>query len=378
MKVAILADFPLHVLPEFGEAFRPGGHYATWLPQLAGAFETAADLQAHWVVLSSRVSTARIFTWKNQTFHILPTDLKHRASTFFRKDRALIRQVLAEIQPDLVHGWGTEDVYGLAAVAAPYPGLVSLQGILSHYMLKCRRQPREYFQGLLELYVLGRARRLTVESEWGRKRLARRNPFATISLVEYGVQPHFFDVPWQPDPAKPVAIFVGSLSPIKGIQDLVAAFQAPALAGTELWVVGGGSGTWVENLRRRAPTNIRWLGRKTSQETAVLLGQAWCLALPTRADTSPNVVKEARVIGLPVITTPCGGQVGYIENEQNGFLFEPEDIRRLTGNLTRLLGDLATAKKMGAYGHAGQRDWFRPENTASGFLKIYREMVKQT
>lgn len=376
IKVAILAHFPLHVIPAFGEEFRPQGHYGTWFPQIAEAFEKFRDMEIHWVVLDSRLGKAREILWRNQHFHILPTATRHRASTLFRKDRAALRKVLREIQPDLVHGWGTEDIYAIAAATSGYPNIVSMQGILSHYVLKNKMSPRVYFQALLELIVLWRADRVTVESQWGEKCLQRRNPFARISLVEYGVQSQFFDEEWSPDPEKPVAIFIGSINPRKGIQDLVAAFRNPSLAGSELWVVGGDSGPWGEGLRADASANVRWLGRKTSQETAGLLGRAWCLALPTRADTSPNVVKEARVIGLPVITTPCGGQASYIEDGRNGFFVAPGDVQQLTKCLAQLLCDFATTKKMGAYRHEEQRAWFNPENTALGFLHLYHAVVK--
>ena len=98
MRVAILADFPLHVIPEFGERFRHQGHYATWLPQLAEAFEDCSDLDAHWVVLSARITEPLEFRWKNQTFHVLPSKPKGRASTFFAADRKAIRACLAEIK----------------------------------------------------------------------------------------------------------------------------------------------------------------------------------------------------------------------------------------------------------------------------------------
>jgi glycosyltransferase involved in cell wall biosynthesis len=88
------------------------------------------------------------------------------------------------------------------------------------------------------------------------------------------------------------------------------------------------------------------------------------------------VVKEARVIGLPVITTRCGGQVGYVADGQNGFLVDPGNVPQLADRLAHILADLDTAKKMGGHEQASQRAWFRPENTANGFLQLYREMVR--
>ena len=373
MKVAILAEFPLHFIPEFGERYRPGGHYATWLPQLAEAFESFPDLEIHWITLCSLLTTPMEVTWKKQKFHILPTETSSRATTLYAKDRHRIRTVLDTIRPHLVHGWGSEDVYGLAAVQSGFPNIVSMQGILSHYIFKTKMHPRVYLQALIEIFILWRAGCITVESAWGRACVLRRNPFARVSLVEYGVQPHFFDVAWTPDPEKPAAIFIGSITARKGIQDLVAAFRDPALAHAELRVVGGDAGEWGERLRAGAPDNVRWLGRKTSQEAAELLGRAWCLALPTRADTSPNVVKEARVIGLPVVSTPCGGQSSYVENGSNGFLVAPGDIRTLVDKLQSLLSNLDFCRSQGAYKHPEQRRFFDPHQTAEGFRRIYLE-----
>lgn len=375
VKVAILAEFPLHVIPDFGEAYVPKGHYATWFPQLAQAYAGFPDLDAHWIVLSPRLKEPREVRWNGQTFHILPTGTRGRASTLFAKDRKAIQSRIASIQPQLVHGWGTEDVHGLAAVNSGLPNIVSLQGILSHYILKNRMPLRNYLQATLELYVLLKAGCVTVESSWGRDVVLHRNPKARVRIVEYGVQNDFLEIKWRPDPRKPAAIFIGSLVPRKGIQDAVASFRDPALAQAELWAVGGDGDAWAEKLRAEAPPNVRWLGQKTPAQTAELLSRAWCFLLPTRADTSPNVVKEARVIGLPVISTPCGGQTAYIRHGENGFLIEPGDIEALTRSAVALLSGLERCKAMGACDHEKHRQILHPMETARNFYRIYREII---
>lgn len=374
MKVAILADFPLHVIPEFGEKYIPNGHFATWLPQLAQAFGEYPDLEVHWLTVHRLIDAPQQARWKGQTFHVFPAKSPGRALRLFAEDRKTINAYLAQIQPDLVHGWGTEDVYALAAATSGLPNIVSMQGILSHYVFQTRMAPRSYLQALIEMYVFYKADCITTESAWGRQVILRRNPRTDVELVEYGVQNHFLETPWQPDPQKPVAIFVGSIVPRKGIQDAVEAFRDPALAQAELWVVGDG-GPWAANLQASAPANVRWLGRLDSMETARLLGRAWCLVLPTRADTSPNVVKEARVIGLPVVSTPCGGQVSYIEHGKNGFLVEPGDIRSLAESLGQLLSDFDRTAAMGRFHHEEQRYLLDPRRTAEGFFDLYKKRL---
>ena len=56
MKIAILAAYPVHLLPGF-EGQSPGGHYATWLPQLSKNFEglIQSEDEIHWVVMSKLV-----------------------------------------------------------------------------------------------------------------------------------------------------------------------------------------------------------------------------------------------------------------------------------------------------------------------------------
>lgn len=378
MRIAILAAFPLHELSHFGEDYRPTGHYATWLPQLARSFEKFPDLEIHWVIMSDLVQSPMGTVEFGQKFYVLPTGTSGRATSLFREDRSKIQNLLHQIQPDLVHGWGTEDVYGLAAVLSGFPNIVSMQGILSYYAMKNRMPARGYLQSLLELFILWKADLITTESHWGRRVLKRRNPFAKVAVVEYGVQPLFFDVPWTPNASKPRAVFIGTMTPRKGIQDLVEAFRVPSLASFELQVVGGVDGAWAENLRMHAPTNIHWLGRKSVRETAEILSSAWCLALPTRADTSPNVVKEARVIGLPVITSPHGGQSDYIQDGINGFLVENGDVSRLADCLLKIFASLDLTKKLGLGDHVAAREHFRPERTAQLFKQIYSRFLSRS
>ena len=371
-KIAILAAFPLHRLKSFGEKFRPEGHYATWLPQIAEAWDGHKEVEIHWIVMSELVQERRDVSEWGQMFHVLPTTQRGRSTTLFREDRRAIGAVLDEIQADLVHGWGTEDVYGLAAVLSRRPNIVSMQGILSYYALKNRMPTRSYLQAMLELFILWKAEKVTTESEWGRDVARRRNPFAKVELVEYGVQQVFFETKWQPEETKPFALFVGGISPRKGIQDLVEAFRDPKLSTSALVVIGGGEGAWPENLQKSAPPNIRWLGRKTAEETAEYMSKAWCLVLPTRADTSPNVVKEARVVGLPVITTRNGGQTSYLRDGEDGYFVECGDVNGLIEKVGKLLGCFAKAQAMGDEGIKRYRNLFLAKDTSEFFLKLYK------
>jgi glycosyltransferase involved in cell wall biosynthesis len=371
MRVAVLCGYPLDQLPEAAGRFGPSQHATSWLVELPGEFAKLRGLEMHWITLRDDVGESVAFPAQGGIFHVLPTTRSGRASSWYRDDLQTLRCCLAEIRPQVVHGWGTEDVYALAAVTSGYPHLISMQGILSYYCLRNRMKPRDYFQALLELWCLRKAERVTVESEWGRRILRKRRWQGPIDLVEYGVRHSFFEVPWRPDPERPAAVFIGSIHPRKGIADLIKAFRdVPGI----LRVIGRGEESYVRRLKQSAPTNVEWLGELDVAEVQKQLSKAWCLALPTRADTSPNVVKEARVIGLPVITTSAGGQAAYVEHMKDG-LFVPCGKREdLTQALRQLFAHFGLVLQMGNLGRSRYREIFSPHNTATAFGLLYKNL----
>lgn len=371
MRVAILCNFPLHTLNNPAMKFAAGQHATSWLVDLPKAFAGFDNLEMHWITMSDQVDGEVSFEVHGAEFHVLPTTKDGRASFLYFQDRQRIQACLQKIRPDVVHGWGTEDVYGWATVASGLPHLLSMQGIMSYYCLKNRMHPRDYFQALLELYCLRKAQIVTVESEWGAKVVRRRRGNRPVEIVEYGVRKGFYEVAWHPQERNPYAIFVGTLIPRKGIEDLVAAFGRMDVR-YRLKVIGRGNAKYVRELQRRSTKNIEWLGEQSLQEVQKWMSEAWCLVLPTRADTSPNVVKEARVIGMPVITTRHGGQSSYVRDSKDGYFVDCGNVHGLIAKLEMVLGSFSKAKEMGDLGKKNFRELFLAKWMVEKFMKIYQ------
>jgi glycosyltransferase involved in cell wall biosynthesis len=424
MRIALLADFPVHTLPGFED--RPSGHHATWLPPLAHELaHHTPGYDFHWITLTKEVSQPTTVQAWNQTFHLLPRwKLSLEMLTGFRRERRLISRILQEIKPDLVHGWGTEQGYGYAANDFKGPSLISLQGILQAYCNAAAMPWLTRLQATHEARVLRQAKHLTVESPWGKSRLQPLAPHAEIHLLEYGADPACFEIqrslspiPFSPNPQStihnhqssisptssssksadragsalpssptspfqhfsvsasqhlppsPLALFVGSLSVLKGVDTLLEAFSDPRLRHVDLVVLGTGDPALT---RRTLPPNIRLLGHRPPAEVRQWMAQACCLVHPTRADTSPNCVKEARVIGLPVVTTPNGGQTQYVAHLKSGFIHPAGDVAGLIQGVLAVSESQETSLKMGSTGQAECRAKLTPAATAKRLLEIYR------
>ena len=373
-KIAILADFPLHCLPE-SQFPAPTGHYATWLPQLARGFEKAEEFELHWVTLDPLTPQPTCLKAWSQSFHVLPTWKRGRATTLFWADRRAIQRKLQEIQPDLVHGWGNENIWGWATVSSQRPHILSVQGLLGVYGELGRQHLRERLMVWIERFVLQKAQIITTESPWARERIQEKTGRNDIRLVEYGVADPFFEADYRPDPNHPFALMVGTADYRKGIDVAVKLFCRPAQQNFRLKVVGGVS-PYGENWKKGSPANVEWLGRKTQREIIDLLVRARCLILPTRADVCANVVKEARVLGLPIVASPHGGHTQYIIEGKNGFIRSLSSGEDWEIAISEFFHDPTKAVSMGRFLRAEHRRILRPQETANHFLGIYEEMLK--
>ena len=372
-KIAILADFPLHCLPE-SQFPAPTGHYATWLPQLARGFEKAEEFELHWVTLDPLTPQPTCLKAWSQSFHVLPTWKRGRATTLFWADRRAIQRKLQEIQPDLVHGWGNENIWGWASVSSQRPHILSVQGLLGVYGELGRQHLRERLMVWIERFVLQKAQIITTESPWARERIQEKTGRNDIRLVEYGVADPFFEVELKPDLENPYAVMVGTADYRKGIDVAAQLFCRPELQEFRLKVAGGIS-PFGEFWKNRSPSSVEWLGRKPQNEIIDLLARARCLILPTRADVCANVVKEARVMGLPVVASPHGGHIQYVQHGQNGFICPLEEPEAWGKSLQFLFRNPTSATEMGKCRREVQRQTLRPEKTAEEFLRLYREIL---
>lgn len=119
------------------------------------------------------------------------------------------------------------------------------------------------------------------------------------------------------------ALFVGRLSPEKGIVTLLKAWQAAANA-LPLKIVGDGplSGL-VEDAARQNPA-IEYLGRRSPDEVTQLMGRAEFLVFPTECyEGMPRTVIESFAVGTPVLGSNLGATATMIVPGETGFHFTP-------------------------------------------------------
>jgi glycosyltransferase involved in cell wall biosynthesis len=147
-------------------------------------------------------------------------------------------------------------------------------------------------------------------------------------------------------------LYMGRLSREKGADLLLAALPD----GATLLIAGDGPER--ATLERAAGERVRFLGEVRGAARRELLAAADVLAVPSREDGAPTVIREAQAAGLAVIATRVGGVPELIADGETGLVCDPDPSGIRTA-LVRLADDSHLRKKLAAAGSRIARtyDW---------------------
>jgi glycosyltransferase involved in cell wall biosynthesis len=151
------------------------------------------------------------------------------------------------------------------------------------------------------------------------------------------VKPHFVDPdPGPGDGAGGYALFVGRLSPEKGVAALLAAWERLG-ERVPLKIVGDGplAPDVATATRRGAP--VEWLGHQPPDRVRALMKDARVLLFPSLVyETFGMVIAEAYAAGLPVIASEVGSAASLVAHGRSGLLFRRGDPADLAAKVTWL------------------------------------------
>jgi glycosyltransferase involved in cell wall biosynthesis len=178
-----------------------------------------------------------------------------------------------------------------------------------------------------------------------------RRKFAEGGLPEerIAVKPHFVHPdPGPGDGSEGYALFVGRLSPEKGVDTLLAAWRRLGRS-VPLRIVGDGPlAPQVAEAARRLP-GVEWLGQRPAAEVAAMMGRAAFLVFPSRwYETFGRVIIEAYASGTPVIAAAIGVAPELVAPGRTGVLFPPGNPEALAARVewaTEHEGELARMRR---------------------------------
>lgn len=183
--------------------------------------------------------------------------------------------------------------------------------------------------------------------------------------------------------SSPVILFVGTVTPRKGVAELIAA-ATEVLEGehnAEFIVVGQTDlePAYVDRIQWRVKEaemedHVTFTGFVKEEQLHALYDLADIFVLPSHEEGSSISVNEAITAGLPVVGSRIDGTRQSVEDGTHGALVKPRDVGRLASRLNMLLDDKETQQRMqsAVAERAEELSW---EHIAKRNIDVYEEVV---
>jgi len=218
-----------------------------------------------------------------------------------------------------------------------------------------------------------------------------------VRVVHNGVDTDVFkpvDEEWKLDARRkfgirgnPIVLYVGHLSPRKGLQYLFKAVPKVIKEFPQvLFVVLGGTPKFVEGRDYRqiwsnlvsmlkVSRNVFFAGEVRHKDTLDYYSLADVFVFPTLYEGMAKALLEAMAYGLPIIATNVGGNPDAIVHEENGMLIQPMKTNILADTLIRLLSGKSFAKELGQRARETVKKNFTWKITATKLMNIYGDIL---
>ncbi len=388
LTVAWISDFPVEWLPDVPEPIRsmPRRHPATWEMVLLSEFEKDPALRTHVILLRHRMEKDFSFERNGTVFHVLKAAPSLRLASLFWLDTALINKVCRRITPDLVHAWGNEKGAAIIGHRLGYPYLMTVQGLYGWYKERVPLVTYDRLMAKLEGASLRRAPVVTTESNFAVDYLRTHYPGIHVHQAEHAPNRVFSQIVRRPQSGPIHFISVGTLGYRKGTDLLFQALQKIAPETTsrgldfKLTVISNPNQPYLDSIRQTVSEavwkRVEFKHHILPHEVAKELETPTLLLLPTRADTSPNAVKEAVVAGLPVVASNVGGIPDYVFSGKNGLLFSAGDLDQFVASIhAAAVHPLFSRGLVDPETLASTRLYLSPERMAKNFLAAYQAVL---
>ncbi len=317
-------------------------------------------------------------------------------------------QVIEEFKPDVIHIFGTEDVFGLIISKTHVPCIIHLQGNL----ILC---DHKWYSGLTAVDILKYSKKWSLikgfglyhnywinkkeanrerkifqqakffmgRTDWDRRITSALSPHSKYFHCDEMIRPEFYSHRWSAKDNKNTHILITVIRKniYKGLETIFECkriLKDMNLNQKMIWKIAGINtsdeisflierkykSTFIEN-------DIELLGPLHEKELINEMLAADAFIHPSHIDNSPNSVCEAMLLGMPVITTFAGGIPSIIENKKEGLLVQDGDPYALAGTIKELIENNDFASELGLNARAKAITRHNPDKIINQLLNIY-------
>jgi len=272
---------------------------------------------------------------------------------------------------------------------AGVPTVVRIRGANLFFDAELQRAGDRFEHGL-ERAAIARADHVAAVSQYAARRTLEYCGLASrdCTVIPNAVNLDMFSPEATVAPKPGLIVYVNSINPKKGIEQLVTAMNSvcPAHPAARLVVIGAdtqkpvGGRSYVEQLMTMVRPEFRdrvdFLGRLPRGEIIPWLRRAHLCCYPSHMETFGIAVIEAMAVGKPVIYSRTGPGPEVVEDGVSGLLCDPHDAADIARAIVRVLGDADLAARLGQGARARARKLFGRRDWIARNLAYYESVLK--
>jgi glycosyltransferase involved in cell wall biosynthesis len=376
MRIALLTtDSREH----FKEYENPQPYFGTAPQALLEGFTQCPDAEVHVISCVRQPLPAPVKIAGNIWYHSLLVSKLGWMSTGYQGCIRAVRRKLREVQPDIVHGQGTERDCAISAVCSGFPNVLTIHGNM-RLIAEINGAPLFSYAWLnshLEAFTIPRSAGVVCITRYTQNAV---RPLARKTwLLPNAVDGSFYDVlPIPEEP--PVLICVGQICHRKNQNRFIRALDVLAARRPLRLVFLGHAPEDAYGAEFRELLRTRtWCEHPGFADRAALrtwFARATLLALPSLEDNCPMAVLEAMAAGVPVVAANVGGVPDLITPGKTGFLCDPLDAESMAKAVAHVLESITAAASQAQAAREEARTRFHPAAVARRHLEIYREVLQ--
>jgi glycosyltransferase involved in cell wall biosynthesis len=181
--------------------------------------------------------------------------------------------------------------------------------------------------------------------------------------------------------ANPIVLFVGNLTqqPAKGVDILLRAWSIvrESFPTVILQVIGDGVNDAYQDYANKLGIrdSVQFLGKKNN--LLDYYQHATIFVLPSRREGMSNALMEAMLNEMPCVATDISGSRDLIQNNVNGILIPPADVKSLANEIIYLLANPGKADEMGKRARETIVRDYDIRKIADRYISLYNQLLKK-
>lgn len=365
---------------------KPTPYFGTAPEALLQGLNMLPEVEVHVISCTQQPMHAPRKLSENTWFHLLHVPKIGWLRTGYQGCVRAIRRKLRELQPDIVHGQGTERDCALSAIFSGFPNVLTLHGNMTAIakLFQARFGSYLWCASMLEQFALPRTLGVFCNSAYTESLV--QNYSRKTFRVPNAVRHEFFDTPLPATStmSKPVILNIGVISPRKRQLALLELAEELHREGHsfELQFIGTADSRdmYAASFLRRIETAehsgfARYLGTKSLPELIECCDTASALVHAPSEEAFGLVVAEALARNLKLFGTNVGGIPDIAVGVERAELVEDGDWNGLKAAIGGWIRDGSPRPASAA---STMRERYHPMIVAQRHVEIYREVLSKS